>query len=350
MRNDIERHRRNKMGRPLNKKYFGNRNVGTSSTTADDGIGGKGVASVTIAVNNSSGYTNGSTTQAVFSAPTTPGGVTATGTIVTHSVGALTDKTTFTASGTGVTAAATYGSASAPLASTSAQSGTGATFIVTKTSGTAYSSTITVTVVDPGAGYALTNTIKILGSALGGADVTNDLTLTVATFVTATGAIKSITITDQGSGYTAAPTITLNTGTQGTTTLTPVLTATSVIASSTTGSEPAIIAYAGATNALADIAKQVAKDRYKVTTNGSTFFIAKLKTSAAASASDEMTITATDSLGKTYYVQKLTARKAMIVPYGTNGHEFPLLADGVAQQAPWSFATAVTGVVKIANG
>lgn len=32
------------MGRPLNKKYFGNRNIGSSSTTADDGIGGEGMA------------------------------------------------------------------------------------------------------------------------------------------------------------------------------------------------------------------------------------------------------------------------------------------------------------------
>jgi hypothetical protein len=32
------------MGRPLNKKYFGNRNIGSSSTTADDHIGGEGIA------------------------------------------------------------------------------------------------------------------------------------------------------------------------------------------------------------------------------------------------------------------------------------------------------------------
>ena len=32
------------MGRPLNKKYFGNRNIGTTST-ADTNIGGEGVES-----------------------------------------------------------------------------------------------------------------------------------------------------------------------------------------------------------------------------------------------------------------------------------------------------------------
>jgi hypothetical protein len=36
------------MGRPIPKKYFGNRNVGSASTTADNGLGGKQVASVTL--------------------------------------------------------------------------------------------------------------------------------------------------------------------------------------------------------------------------------------------------------------------------------------------------------------
>jgi hypothetical protein len=36
------------MGRPLNKKFFGNRNTGSASTAADNGIGGGFVASVTL--------------------------------------------------------------------------------------------------------------------------------------------------------------------------------------------------------------------------------------------------------------------------------------------------------------
>ena len=68
------------MGRPLNKKYFGNRNTGVSSPT-DDGLGGEGVASVTLGgTNNSSGFTNGASV--TFSAPQEPNGVTATGTLV----------------------------------------------------------------------------------------------------------------------------------------------------------------------------------------------------------------------------------------------------------------------------
>jgi hypothetical protein len=64
------------MGRPLNKKYFGNRNIGTTGTT-DNKIGGEGVASYGSYVAGS-GWTTQPT--ASISAPNIPGGVTATGT------------------------------------------------------------------------------------------------------------------------------------------------------------------------------------------------------------------------------------------------------------------------------
>ena len=69
------------MGRPLHKKYFGNRNTGSASVTTDDGIGGNGVASAAVTVAGS--YT---TTRPLFtfSAPTIPGGVTATGTVTSE--------------------------------------------------------------------------------------------------------------------------------------------------------------------------------------------------------------------------------------------------------------------------
>jgi hypothetical protein len=60
----------------LNKKYFGNRNLGTTGTS-DDKIGGEGVASITLGgVNNSSGYALNDPLD--ISAPTLPGGVQAT--------------------------------------------------------------------------------------------------------------------------------------------------------------------------------------------------------------------------------------------------------------------------------
>jgi len=75
------------MARPLNKKFFGNRNIGTggeqvtgdlsnSQNYSDDRIGGEGVGSVTI--NTVGGYQSGLPT-ATFSTPVIPGGVRATG-------------------------------------------------------------------------------------------------------------------------------------------------------------------------------------------------------------------------------------------------------------------------------
>ena len=67
------------MGRPLNKKYFGNRNIGSASTTADDKIGGEGVASIdnpvpgSIIISNT--YKHFPTL--TVAAPGLPGGVTA---------------------------------------------------------------------------------------------------------------------------------------------------------------------------------------------------------------------------------------------------------------------------------
>ena len=89
------------MARSLNKKYFGNRNVGTTGT-GDDKIGGQGVASVTIG-GSWAGFTAGTTTVS-FSAPQLPGGVTATGTAVINGSNAVTGVT-ITEKGSGYTTA-----------------------------------------------------------------------------------------------------------------------------------------------------------------------------------------------------------------------------------------------------
>lgn len=88
------------MARSLNKKYFGNRNIGSASVTTDDDIGGNGIASVTIG-GVWSGFTQATST-VTFSAPQLPGGVTATGT-VTITAGAPT-LVTMTENGSGYTA------------------------------------------------------------------------------------------------------------------------------------------------------------------------------------------------------------------------------------------------------
>jgi len=70
------------MGRPLNKKYFGNRNVGSASTVNDNKIGGEGIANFSFS--NQGNYINRLPTVASFPAPSIPTGVQAAG--VLHSV------------------------------------------------------------------------------------------------------------------------------------------------------------------------------------------------------------------------------------------------------------------------
>lgn len=67
------------MGRPLNKKYMGNRNIGTNRPT-DDGIGGEGIASVTLGTLGS--YTTRPTV--TFATPIIANGTTATGTVTSE--------------------------------------------------------------------------------------------------------------------------------------------------------------------------------------------------------------------------------------------------------------------------
>ena len=121
--------------------------------------------------------------------------------------------TTFTASGTSVTAAATY---TGKTQSTTSGTGTGAVFTITKTGSSAnYNGNITVTTTKAGSNYAVGNTIKILGTSLGGATPANDLTLTITAIgpvlldvsVLNTTLIQgSTTFTAAGTSVTAAAT------------------------------------------------------------------------------------------------------------------------------------------------
>jgi hypothetical protein len=168
-------------------------------------------------------------------------------------------------------------------------------------------------------------------------------TATGTIVVDETGAVTGITVTNAGSGYTSAPTvsITTSTGTETTLSLTAVLT------SGASARQNAIAAYAfvtGGSNKLADILKQEASRRYRVrTADGIQTCV--LVTDGVANAAGEMTITATDSSSKTYYVKKLTARKAILIPFGTAGHEFTSGAS-----VKWTFGSAVlNSSVTIAN-
>lgn len=100
---------------------------------------------------------------------------------ITYTTG--TENTTYTVNpATAINAVTPSGTAAAGTASysgvtgTTSGAGSGATFDVSRAGGV-----YTVTVVDPGVGYAASDTITILGTDLGGTTTTNDLTITVDT-------------------------------------------------------------------------------------------------------------------------------------------------------------------------
>lgn len=194
-------------------------------------------------------------------------------------------------------------------------------------------SVASVTVVaGDSAGYAAGDTV-----AFSAPQITGGVTAT-GTLVLTGGAVTGVTVTNGGSGYTSAPTLTIttSTGTQTTLTLTAVLTATRQ-----NGIKCEAQIGAGSEVTTGDIIKQVGSKRYKVQTSDGTA-ICKLVTTADLGA-NEMSITATDSAGGTYYVRKLTARKAVLVQ-GT-GTQF---ATGAT--AKWTFGSAVANTtVSIQN-
>ena len=304
------------MGRPLNKKYFGNRNIGSASVTTDNGIGGGFVSSVTITTAGS--YLGASQPTVTFSAPDKAalGGVTATGTTVMEVLSAVA-----TAGGTGYSVGdvltVTYG-------------GQTATFTVATLSTTAVA---TVTPLARGTFTATTTGAKSTTVApAGGSGAT--LTLTYR--------VKDITITEQGSGYTDAADAAI-TFSGGTGAATAVLGTDTGIVSTATNQENSItmIGYLTGGSALpVDILRQVSTNRYKVT-DGTLTGIVQLQ-SSLANAAGECSIVATDPAGDTYFVTKLTARRATLTQ-GTG------TVYTTGKSVPWTFDTATSTMCKIAN-
>jgi len=194
-------------------------------------------------------------------------------------------------------------------------------------------SVATVAVATTGTLYKSTATVAFsLPQLPGGVRATANITVN-----TATGGISLISLVNAGTGYTSTPTITISPATTGTTaTFTVSLT-------STTSNGLAVSAYvAGGTQALvSDIMKQEASRRYLVR-NSEGQSVCKLVASGSLT-EGQMNITATDSDNGTYYVTKLTARRALLVPI--TGTQFA--ANTVAG---WNLNAAVENVsVKVSN-
>ena len=146
----------------------------------------------------------------------------------------------------------------------------------------------------------------------------------------ANGAIQAVAVTNAGTGYYVAPTVTF-TGANtypaaGTAAIdTPATTANAI---ATSAFIPA--ADGGSSAVVGDIIKQVGARRYKVVTAQGT---GKCKLVTTAPTAGTMTISATDSLGSTYYVKKLEERLVTLIQDTDGGSGFDYTS---GKKAKWS--------------
>jgi hypothetical protein len=314
------------MGRPLNKKYFGNRNIGSASTTADNGIGGQGLATISVAtagsfvVNNT--YQN--FPRLTITAPQLPTGVQATADVVFEI-----DTVTYTAGGQ------TNADYVAGLSTSITGLGGGAIINITEVA----SKVTAVDVTTAGTNRGEFRRGDFDGTGIASHQVLQAPNAGTDLQVTFTFRVKSITVVEQGSGYTAAPTLAWDSHTfTGQTTPsgnTPALTVDSGNVGSATNEENAIVIRANVNDngvKVGDIIKQVSTRRYKVQTADGTGIVELIEGDSTPNDGKAMII-ATDSTGSTYWVYKLTAHNAVVYQKEVNGSfEFD---DGTAVQ--WTF-------------
>jgi len=187
--------------------------------------------------------------------------------------------------------------------------------------------------------------------------LTNGQTATGTVTIDGAGDIASITVTSAGSGYTSVPTITITdtvagggetaTLTSGSDGVTIALTANGTARQNSIKCEAQI--GAGTEVMTGDVVKQVGSKRYKVTTADGTA-VCKLVQNNSLGA-NEMSIVATDSIGATYFVQKLTARKVVLtqktaVNMSPGGSTWNFITGA---SVPWTFGSPGSGQVQIDN-
>jgi len=161
--------------------------------------------------------------------------------------------------------------------------------------------------------------------------------------VSGAGRITSLNLAVAGTGYTSTGSVTV--------TFSPATTGTAATVSIalTSSVQNAISGQAylttGSSAVAFDIQKQESSRRYLVRTSQGQGIV-KLKAVPAASlVAGEMNIVATDANGSTYFVKKLTARRAVLVQ-STASTSFLFNTD---QAAGWTLNSAYTGTVSIAS-
>jgi hypothetical protein len=284
------------MGRPIKKKYFGNTNTGSATTSTDNGIGGEGVASVAV-TNTGTGYSAGAVT--LFTAPQLLGGVRPSATITRNSAGSVV-TINITDGGSGYTTAPTLTITTATVVSTAATGTISQSVIYVTTATGIYAGMKAVgTGINAGATYVSSvvgNTVNLTAANAGA--------VTVAAY---------ISFQDVGTGFVAGA-ITTSTSQQNAILFTAWVPTASNGTANTAGS-----AITGG-----DIVKQTGTRRYYVkTTQG--YGVCTLTTGTVTRGKLEMT--ATDWYGNIYSVARLQQRKLTVWRKTQNG------------ASPWVYAS-----------
>ena len=327
------------MGRPLPSRFFGNRNTGSSSTTADDGLSGEGVESISnpaLGVGNfvvTNTYKN--FPQFNIAAPDLPNGVQATADVVFEL-----DTVTFASGGQ------TNADYVAGLSTSITGLGGGAVVRIVETASK-------VTSVDLVGG----NRGEFRRGDFDGTGITSHQVLQAPNAgtdlqITVTYRVKSITILEKGSGYTSAPSLSWN-GHTFTGQTTPSLNAATLTTPDgipNSGYDFATIKVtaqttAGGSDLAGDIVAQKGSRRYRVATTDGTAVCSLV---AGSPAVNQMSLIATDYSGNTYYVTKLTRHRVLLTQNSGSGWEFE-----TGSSAAWTLDSLVAGdtgiTVQLAN-
>ena len=290
------------MGRPINKKYFGNKNPGSTGSEVDDyGIGGKYVSAIATGTAGS-GYSQG--LAATVGVPDLPTGVNATTTVGVYTANGAISGYTVVEPGSGYTAAPAITLVKPANVTIAVTGSNGANVLTMSTTSGIYVG------------------MKVTGNAGlgGGSDTSTVTTVNTGNVILANNndaAITgNVTFYDNGSSG-AAGTVTLA---GYSTSLSNAVTFTSNI---------------GGDTSSADIIKQVNARTFYIQTANGNVGRARLTTNSSV-ASGEMRITATDSAAGTYFVSKLSSLVATIVKSSGNGTQF---TDG--SKVHWTLGSAV---------
>jgi hypothetical protein len=306
------------MGRPLNKKFFGNRNIGTAGTT-DDSIGGGAVATFTVATGGTYQVRPTATVASFF-----PGGVPATGTTTLEVDSAVVTNGGGAGTANYVTGdIVTVTSASGEMTFTVTANGNGEVTAVTPLARGSFASTLLF-----GAQATTTNSVAGAGCTL-----------------TLTYRVISIQVATAGSGHKVGSAVTItgaNTGSAATATVATIAADTGAVGSATNQENAIIIRAKTTTNGtvkVGDIVRQVRTRGYKVKTDNGIAVCNLVATTSPAYKQAYIVATAT---GGTYYVTKLTAHHATLTTKTGDG-----ALNGKAVK--WTFGAPSATKVQIEN-